>query len=103
MWARKGTRPWQGWPVTRKLLDMVYYIRGGEEDVHVVPTRGGGCSDAILMSPGCIRYKPMLEYKTRYLTHGGDLTLVWVSWGLREPHANLVQSPSIRHWRKQDI
>ena len=103
MWARKGTRPWQGWLSNRKLLDMTHHVGEGDEDVAVFPTRGMRRLDAILMSPEYAQYKHMLEYETFYLSHGGDHALVWVSWGKRESRVKHDPSPSIRHWRKPDI
>ena len=104
MWARKGTRPWQGWLSNRKLLDMAYHVGEGDEEVTMVPTRGMRCLDAILMSlDEYAPYKHMLEYETSHLSHGGDHTLVWVSWGKRESLVKHDPSPSIRHWQKSDI
>ena len=76
MWARKGTRPWQGWLTSRQLLDMVYHVGDGEDDVMITPTKGGRRLDAILMSPEYAQHKHMLECATKYLSHGGYHALV---------------------------
>ena len=52
MWARKGTCPWQGWLISRKLLDMAYQVGDGEDDITITPTGGGRRLGVILVSPG---------------------------------------------------
>ena len=55
------------------------------------------------MSPEYAQYKHMLDYENSHLSHEGDHTLVWVSWGKRQPRVKHDPSPLIRHWRKLDI